>query len=234
MNRYKIPKWIDEGPMDLEYKQLRMLARVKELQHELNQGKLMDVLYEVDETLDYLYRYDAQQITKTEPHEYEVMGLQWADLELVFTTEEDLETNDILDKVVAEAIDHYELLHSNCREVWRDIEDNIKYSYIGDRKYILSDGFVFIKTADNKLHIYYFTKPTKSFKMHWKDFKMQHIKTEVWDEETYFKRLEEISSKKSGKILVKVVLENQTKVENHAMAVVNYCVFALLRKDYTF
>ena len=63
---------------------------------------------------------------------------------------------------------------------------------------------------------------------------MQHIKTEVWDEDTYFERLEEISSKKSGKILVKVVLENQTKVENHAMAVVNYCVLALLRKDYTF
>ena len=93
---------------------------------------------------------------------------------------------------------------------------------------------MFIKTADNKLHIYYFTKPTKTFRMHWKDFKMQHIKTEKWDEDTYFKRLEEISNKKSGKILVKVSLENQTKVENHAMAVVNYCIFSLLRKDYTF
>lgn len=234
MNKYKVPRWIEEGPMDLEYKTFKMLASVKALELKLAEGLLMDCLWEIDDTLDYLYRYDAQQVTRVKPHEYEIMGLQWEDLELVFTTEEELETNTVLDKLVSDAIDRFEELHSKCREVWRDIEDNIKYSYIGDRKYFLSDGFVFIKTADNKLHIYYFTKPTKTFKMHWKDFKMQHIKTESWDEVTYFKRLEEISAKKSGKILIKVNLENHTKIENHAMAVINYCVFSLLRKDYTF
>ena len=234
MSKYKIPDWIEEGPMDLEYKTLKMLARVKELKMRLLRGHLMRVLVEVDDTLDYLYRYDAQQVTSVKPAEYEVMGLQWEDLEMVFTTAEELETNAILDKVVNEAIDKFEELHGKCREAWREIEDNIKYSYIGDRKYFLSDGFVFIKTADDKLHIYYFTKPTKTFKMHWKDFKMQHIKTEDWNEDTYFERLEEISSKKSGKILIKVNLEKETEVENHAMAVINYCVFSLLRKDYTF
>jgi len=220
--------------MDLEYKTLKMLARVKELKMRLLRGHLMRVLVEVDDTLDYLYRYDAQQVTSVKPAEYEVMGLQWEDLEMVFTTAEELETNAILDKVVNEAIDKFEELHGKCRESWREIEDNIKYSYIGDRKYFLSDGFVFIKTADDKLHIYYFTKPAQSFKMHWKDFRMQHIKTENWNEDTYFARLEEISSKKSGKILIKVNLEKETEVENHAMAVINYCVFSLLRKDYTF
>lgn len=234
MSKYKIPDWIEEGPMDLEYKTLKMLARVKELKMRLLRGHLMRVLVEVDDTLDYLYRYDAQQVTSVKPAEYEVMGLQWEDLEMVFTTAEELETNAILDKVVNEAIDKFEELHGKCREAWREIEDNIKYSYIGDRKYFLSDGFVFIKTADDKLHIYYFTKPAQSFKMHWKDFRMQHIKTEKWDEDTYFARLEEISSKKSGKILIKVNLEKETEVENHAMAVINYCVFSLLRKDYTF
>lgn len=234
MNKYKIPEWIENGPMDEEYKTLKMLAHAKKLKYDLVNGKLMDVLWEVDDTLDYLYRYDAQQITRPQPHEYEVMGLSFEDLEMVFTAEEELETNEVLDKVVSKAIDKFEEVHSACRIVWRDIEDNITYSYIGDRKYFLSDGFVFIKTANNKLHIYYFTKPTKTFRMHWKDFKMQHIKTEGWDEDTYFKRLEEISNKKSGKILVKVNLENQTKIENHAMAVINYCVFSLLRKDYTF
>lgn len=233
MSKYKIPDWIEEGPMDLEYKTLKMMARVKRLRQILVRGGLQKVLLEVDDTLDYLYRYDAQQVTKVKPQEYEIMGLQWEDLEMVFTTAEELETNEILDKVVDDAIDKFEHLHSLCREAWREIEDNIKYSYIGDRKYFLSDGFVFIKSGD-KLHIYYFTKPTKTFKMHWKDFKMQHIKTEDWNEDTYFERLEEIASKKSGKILIKVNLEKETEVENHAMAVINYCVFSLLRKDYTF
>ena len=26
----------------------------------------------------------------------------------------------------------------------------------------------------------------------------------------------------------------ETEIENHAMAVINYCIFSLLRKDYTF
>ena len=233
MSKYKIPSWIEGGPMDLEYKTYRMLSRVKELNHLLETGNLMDVLWEVDDTLDYLYRYDAQQATH-HPHEYEIMGLQWEDLELVFTSEEELETNDIMDKLCSDAIDKFEDIHANCRVIWRDIEDNIKYSYIGDRKYFLSDGFVFIKTADNKLHIYYYTKPTKTFKMHWKDFKMQHIKTEKWEQDTYFERLKEISDKKSDKILIKIELENQTKLENHAMAVVNCCVFNMLHRDYAF
>ena len=234
MSKYKIPVWIDEGPMDLEYKTLKMMAMVKHLQQTLLLGGLQKVLIEVDDTLDYLYRYDAQQVTRVKPHEYEVMGLQWEDLEMVFTTAEELETNAVLDKLVEDSIDRFEELHSRCRELWREIEDTIKYSYIGDRKYFLSDGFVFIKTPNDQLHIYYFTKPTKTFKMHWKDFKMSHIKTEKWDEDTYFARLEEISSKKSGKILIKVNLEKETEIENHAMAVINYCIFSLLRKDYTF
>ena len=93
MSKYKIPKWIEEGPMDLEYKTLKMMARVKHLRQSLIRGGLMKVLIEVDDTLDYLYRYDAQQVTRVKPHEYEVMGLQWEDLEMVFTTEEELETN---------------------------------------------------------------------------------------------------------------------------------------------
>lgn len=47
--------------------------------------------------------------------------------------------------------------------------------------------------------------------MHWKDFKMQHIKTEKWDEDTYFNRIEEIASKKSSKILIKVNLEKRDR-----------------------
>lgn len=234
MSKLKIPTWVEEGPMDLEYKTYRMLSRYKELLYTLHEGKLMDVLWEIDDTLDYLYRYDAQQVTGQTPAEYEFMGLDWEDLELVFTSKEELESNDIIDKLCGDAIDKFEELHSKCRETWRSIESNIKYSYIGDRKYFLSDGFVFITTPDNKLHIYYFNKPTKHYQMSWKDFKMQHIKTEDWNKDTYIARLEEISEKKSDKILIKVALEKDTKIENHAMAVINYCIFSLLHRDYAF
>ena len=63
---------------------------------------------------------------------------------------------------------------------------------------------------------------------------MQHIKPEKWDKEVYISRLEEISEKKSDKILIKVNLEKDVKIENHAMAVINYCIFSLLHRDYAF
>ena len=44
MSKYKIPDWIEEGPMDLEYKTLKMLARVKRLRQILIRGGLQKVL----------------------------------------------------------------------------------------------------------------------------------------------------------------------------------------------
>ena len=108
MGNIKIPEWIEEGPMDLEYKTYRMMSRIKELERTLASGLLMDVLWEVDDTLDYLYRYDAQQLTRTQPNEYEVMGLHWEDLEMVFSTQEELQTNEVLDTLVNNAIDKFE------------------------------------------------------------------------------------------------------------------------------
>ena len=57
MSKYKIPVWIEEGPMDLEYKTLKMMARVKHLQQTLLLGGLQKVLLEVDDTLDYPVSY---------------------------------------------------------------------------------------------------------------------------------------------------------------------------------
>ena len=103
-----------------------MLQRVSELNKSVY-THLMKSLYEIDETLDYLYRYDAQKATEVEPVFPEFMG-PFQDLELVFTSQEELETNDILDKLCPKAIDHYEELHKKCRETWREIESNLKVS----------------------------------------------------------------------------------------------------------
>ena len=70
--------------------------------------------------------------------------------------------------------------------------------------------------------------------MSWKDFKMQHIKTETYNEDEYFKTLEELSEKKSDRILIKADLKNHTKLEGHAITVINSTVFSLLRRDYAF
>tara|TARA_B100000963_G_scaffold73525_1_gene61464 strand:- start:1816 stop:2514 length:699 start_codon:yes stop_codon:yes gene_type:complete len=232
MSKLITPKWIEQGPNDVEYKTYKFLQRVKELD-QLIDHSLMSALWEIDDTLDYLYRYDAVKQTTTVPS-IEFMGFPWEDIELVFTSKEELETDIIVDAIYEDAIDKFEELHNKCRKEWRHIEQGLKCSYIGDRRYFLSGGFVFITTPDSKLHIYFFNKPSRNWSMSWKDFKMQHIKTETYNEDEYFKTLEELSEKKSDRILIKADLKNHTKLEGHAITVINSTVFSLLRRDYAF
>jgi len=232
MSKLTTPKWIEEGPMDLEYKTYKLLQRVKEL-NALIPHSLMSALWEIDDTLDYLYRYDAIKQTAAVPS-IEFMGMPWEDLEMVFTTQEELDTNDIVDRIYEDAIDKFEELHNKCRHEWRDIEAGLKCSYIGTKRHFLSGGFVFISTPDNKLHIYFFNKPSKNFNFSWKDFKMQHIATKQYDEADYFKTLEELNDAKSDRILIKATLDTHTKIDGHAITVINSTIFTMLHRDYAF
>ena len=232
MSKLITPKWIEEGLKDLEYKTYKFLQRVKELD-EMIPHSLMSSLWEIDDTLDYLYRYDAVKQTATVPS-IEFMGFPFEDLELVFTSQDELDTDEIVDAIYEQAIDKFEVLHEKCRKEWRQIESGLSCSYIGDKKYFLSGGFVFITTPDSKMHIYFFNKPSKNYMMSWKDFKMQHIKTQTYNKDEYIKTLEELHDKKSDRILIKADLKNDTKLEGHAITVVNSMVFSLLHRDYAF
>ena len=232
MSKLKTPTWIENGPLDLEYKTYKFLQRVKELD-KLIDVNLMASLWEIDDTLDYLYRYDAIKQTDLVPS-IEFMGFPMDDLELVFTTEEEMDTNDIVDAIYEEGIDKFEELHEKCRKVWRSIENDLSCSYLGQKKHFLSGGFVFISTPDNKLHVYFFNKPSKNFKLSWKDFKMEHIATKEYDEKEYFKTLEELSEAKSDRILIKANLKTHTNVPGHVITVVNSVIFNMLHRDYAF
>ena len=231
-SNYKLPEWASKGPEDLEYRTYVMFAHVQSLKNDLLNNKLLAVLHEVDLTLDYLYRYDAVKMTEAETS---MSSGDWGPLSFVFSADDDfVEQSILMDQLVDSAIDKFEDLHSICREIWREIEVNLTSNYISDKKYFLADGFVFLKTKNNKLLIYYFNKPIKNFTTTWKDFKLQHIKTQEWDQDDYFESLEEIVTKKSDKILIKSEITLDVEIEGHAMAVINSFIFSMLRRDYSF
>lgn len=232
--KLKTPNWIITGPADIEYRTYKLLGSVSDLRKKLADGNLMEVLYEVDNTLDYLYRYDAVKMTQDpNPMGEIVSGFEFPNLELVFSTEEDIEIDEVLDGILDKAIGLYEELHAECRDIWRNIEEGMTYGYIPSKPYLLSDGFVFIKTPD-QMHIYHFIKPGKYLTKDWKMFKMSHMQTEKWTDEVWHKRLEEILSKKSDKIIIKIECKNGTILENNAMCVINQKIFSMLSRDYSF
>lgn len=232
--RIETPHWAKEGPNDLEYRMYKMLGHARVLKQRLEDQELMGVLYEVDATLDYLYQYDAIRLTTEE--ELAFTAIEMAPLNQFFSIEslESAEPSPMMDELVDKALDVFEELHSDCRAAWQNIETNLRVSYVGDKSYFLSDGFVFLKTADEKLHIFYFNKPIKNFTTTWKDFKLQHIKTQKWDQDDYFESLEEIVTKKSNKIILKAELDVDVAIDKNALVVLNCLVFTRLRRDYAF
>ena len=63
---------------------------------------------------------------------------------------------------------------------------------------------------------------------------MEHIATKEYNEEEYFKTLEELAGAKSDRILIKANLKTHTNIVGHAITVVNSVIFNMLHRDYAF
>ena len=235
-NKTRIPAWITEGPMDFEFKSYKMFSELEELSAQLAAGKLFYVLNEVDEILEYLYRYDGDRLTTSDSlSDYELIGIDWANFNLEFIdTDETLERDEVLDSINDLAIDKYEALHAKIREIWREIESGIEVYYVPTKPYFVSAGFVFIITPDNMLHTYYFNKPTKYFTTDWKYFNLQHMQSEKFTEELYFKRVDELINAENDNIIFRVRCDKNIKVENNAIAIIQHKIYSRLKQDFTF
>jgi hypothetical protein len=235
MARIKAPNWIAEGPLDLEYKSYKLLSEIERLKGLLKAGNLFDVLNEVDQNLDYLYLYDAEKITQREDlSNFELIGIDPQNFQLMFNDDALIQREQILDDICDQAIDKFESLHAEVRELWRQIEETITCTYVPHKGYFLTDGFAFIITANNKLHIYYFIKPNKYTKDSWKDFKLQFIQAEDFTKELYMQRITEILENNEDRTILKIECKADTKIEGNAIAVIQNKIFNQLRRDFAF
>ena len=235
MARIKAPNWIVQGPLDFEYKSYMLLSEVEKLKGLLKTGHLFEVLIEVDANLDYFYMYDAEKITQLEDlSNYEIIGIDPQNFQLMFNNDSMVDREQVLDELCDLAIDKFESLHAEVREIWREIEETIKCNYVPHKGYFLTDGFVFIITPNNKMHIYYFTKPSKYTKDSWKDFKLQHMQTEDYTKEAYMQHIHEVMENNSDRTVIKVECSSHTRIEGNAIAVIQNKIFNLLRRDFAF
>ena len=126
MEKTYIPEWAIKGPLDFEYRHYKLLAEVAKLKGEIKEGQLTSTLKKVDDTLDYLYRYDAERIFASEDlSNFELTGINFSEFELEYTSRL-LEQDEIMDKLCEEAIQMFEDLHSSIRDIWREIELGVK------------------------------------------------------------------------------------------------------------
>ena len=63
---------------------------------------------------------------------------------------------------------------------------------------------------------------------------MNLISTSQWTDEDFFKKVEEVVSRDSSKIIIKINCKTETILENNALAVINQKIFSMLHRDYSF
>lgn len=233
MEKTYIPEWATKGPLDFEYRHYKLLAEVNSLKKDLKNGLFSETLKKVDDTLDYLYRYDAEKLIASEDlSNFELTGINFFNFDLEYTYRE-LEQDEVMDRLCDEAIDIFEELHSNIRDIWREIELGLKVIYVPHKRYFLNDGFVFIITANNELHSYYFNKPS-GYINDWRSFKLEFLNKTKYTKEVYMSQLEDLNVAESEKIIFKVECNNATIIEGFAIEVIKSTIYHKLRKDYAF
>jgi len=231
MKKMNPPEWLSEGPMDLEYKSYKMLSKVKELRRMLRKGNLDAALSEIDPALDYLYLYDAIQAIDEDmqvlPPEFD------PELELVYTSRiADVERNNIVDQLCMTALDLFENLHAEAREMWRDVEEGIEISYLYNKPVLVNDGFIFI-IEGKKLHIYSFVKPNQ-YIFDWREFNPKLIQTKRLRKNDITKHVQELVEADSNKIMINIKYTSKTPVSDGVFCVIKSVVFNQLKRDYGF
>lgn len=228
------PDWATRGPVDFEYRHYSLLAEVKKLKSKLNNEELSETLKKVDDSLDYLYQYDAERLhSSSEKHSnFELTGLNFAEFKLE-SINKIIEDDEIMDNLLDKAIQLFEDIHSQIREVWQEIESGVNAVYIPSRRPFINDGFIFIITTDNKLHLYFFNKPSKC-QTDWRSFKLTHISTVTYTKDVYIQHLDDIKATETEKIIFKVECLNSTKIKGFTLDVIKSKLYTMLKKDYFF
>jgi hypothetical protein len=230
----KVPDWANQGPEDLEYRSYKMLYHASSIRKLLTDGYLWDALQQCDGVLDFLYQYDAERLLTDIQISTKLTRVSWENIEHAYFTGDELATNTVMDQLVAQAIDTYEVLHSQIRESWRKISATMTITHAGNRPDLIGDGFVLVITPNNKVHVYSFNNPSGRLGVDWRQFKLDAVTELDYSPESMLGYIKELKEANRDRIVYKVTIKNETRLEGGAINVISSNIFMQLRKDYGF
>lgn len=233
-NFSKVPEWAVKGPEDFEYRTYKMLSHANSIREELKIGKLWHALNQCDEVLEFLYQYDAERHLEKEATSTKLNDIDWNNIERAYFLGDNPAEDPLLEDLVDQAIDIYEVLHSEIRHAWRNLESSMSVSYISSRPYLLNSGFVFVILPNNKLYIYSFENPKVNGVEFWREFKLTQISETEYKVDDLVNHVDEIKQKDPNKIIYRITLKKETKINDGVINIISSNIFIQLRKDYGF
>jgi hypothetical protein len=167
--------WLTSQPIDYEFKKYKLLSAANKYQALIKDGDIFPVLDEIEQHLDYLYKfkYKIDEIT-AKLRTLKGIDIDTMSLQYEYATDNNDEINTII-SISEDATVFFEKIYKDIRAKWRDTEKFINFTQIPEQKRVYSNGYLILCTVDKKYRIYSFTKPMTSL-INWKDFKFELFK----------------------------------------------------------
>ncbi len=236
MNKRKSStSWFFEDPMDLEFKNYKLLANVEYAEKCLNEGKIHEAMDFIEDHLVCFYRFQTDQEIKNIDNK-EIIGVDPIMMDLIYQKEKGKDTREdiqILLDVAEKGILEFEALHSLFRIKWRAIDDSIIMSYLPSKPALISKGHVFLICEEGEWTRHYSFKNPNKYK-EWKNFELKFMDEHKYDREDvidFMKKIEE--NNKDNMFLIAIL--SKSFDNKHAIDHVFQCkLFYKLQKDFLF
>lgn len=173
-------EWFSAGPMDYEFKQYILLGKIKRLRGFVQQGLIWPVIEEIEHQLDFLYRFKYEKETLDDKM-LVAKDIDFVNFRIIYERPEDVISDqmEVLHRICNEAIDLLEDVYMDARLVWREIEPNIKLTWIPKKQIFVNQGYVAMIHNKKQVYVYRFDKP-KVLGEDWRRFNVEKIEEFEW------------------------------------------------------
>ena len=149
MDINNVSKWFFEEPIDFESKKYRLLSCVLAAEKMLESGDIDKAMQYIEDHLVCFYKFQTEkEICSFD--EREIVGIDPILMDLIYKSGKKDQGKDIeiLSDIAELGILEFEALHSIFRIKWRDIDDALKISYLGDKPVLVTGGFAFLSNEE--------------------------------------------------------------------------------------
>ena len=150
------PDWFTNSPIDVEHKKWILLAFLRDVRHDFDGKILYPHLNEIKYHLSNLEKWAH---TREFYIKKDLIGFDFEKMTLVYDTPEDspemVELNDIVDY----SISKFRKMFGIGREIWREVEGQMKWRIVGIIPNYKDEGFIMLKVGKEVIVYRYDIKP---------------------------------------------------------------------------
>jgi hypothetical protein len=226
--------WFVSGPMDLEFKRYIMLAKLKRLSGFLQHGLIWPVIEELEFQLDFLYRFKYEKESLDDKMKV-AKDIDFVNFQIIYEVPKDplSESMQVMHDLANEAIIKFEDLYMDARLTWREVESQLKLTWIPEKKSSLADGYVAIIHNRNTIYFYSFKKPAK-LGSDWRSFNIDLVKEVPFDPTELTEFHKEVSKTNEKVLFARIDYTTSYPFLDAVMPVAKSVLYSSLMKDFTF